>query len=248
MNTTLMGILYIFFLFFCCLVSWDHDSFHFGTNIPIISYVNSCSLIVIDLVPSLFVKLESTRNQPNCWSANFHFNVWFVKLPKISKPICVFNHRQFWPCKSPPRLIWLVCSKIPTFVPSTPNVWPSCPRTFNWPVASVVNEHKSTSTSSVHWWQEWKNEAVLLIQNDGSCLCQKGCGKRLQECRTTNNWKKKVQACRCKKQRVGDWMNITGRNIRKNSAGRAKGNDVYNIITKGHNSIIGLLLPRSNWQ
>ena len=27
-----------FFLIFCCLVSWDHDSFHFVTNIPIISY------------------------------------------------------------------------------------------------------------------------------------------------------------------------------------------------------------------
>merc|ERR1712203_69286 len=36
----------------------------------------------------------------------------------------------------------LVFSKIPTCAPSTPSVSPSCPRTSNWPVVSVVNVPK----------------------------------------------------------------------------------------------------------
>lgn len=73
---------------------------------------------------------------------NFHSNVLFVKLHKISKLISASKDLQLWLFKKQVKLTSLVFSKIPTCVLFMLNESPSCQKIFNSHVESVVNAPK----------------------------------------------------------------------------------------------------------
>ena len=80
-----------------------------------------------------------TRRAPNCWSENCPSSDWFVKSPRTSRLICDSRAQLLWLFRKLARPTWLVFSKIPTCVPFTPSVSPSCQRTSSLPAESVVN-------------------------------------------------------------------------------------------------------------
>ena len=66
-----------------------------------------------------------------------------ITAKKTSSPISDSKDQPSLPCKKPPKHTLLVCSKIPTCVPSTPSVSLSCPNISNWlVVVSEVNALK----------------------------------------------------------------------------------------------------------
>merc|ERR1712071_365108 len=105
----------------------------------------SRSPIVTDPVPLPCVKFVVTRNLPNCRSASYPSNVWFVKSPRISRLICVSRVPPSVPCKKPLKPTWSVSLKTRTCAPFTPNVPPSCRKTSNLQdvfVASVLKQQQ----------------------------------------------------------------------------------------------------------
>jgi hypothetical protein len=105
--------------------------------------VESRNHIDTDLVPSLSVKSEDTKNPLNCSSENCPSNAWFVKLLKTSRLTCDSKAPLSLPFKKHLKLTSLDSSKTPTCVPSMQNVSLSCQRTSNWPEESVENVPKS---------------------------------------------------------------------------------------------------------
>lgn len=99
------------------------------------------------LVPLLFVRFVVTRNQQSYLSANCHSSVSSVRLPRISRLICVSRVRPSAPCRRLRKLTLSASSKTQTCAPFTPSVSPSCPKTFSWPgvfVESVLKSKKSS--------------------------------------------------------------------------------------------------------
>ena len=97
---------------------------------------------VTDPAPSPFVKSVVTRNPRNSSSASCHSSVLSVRSPRTSRPTSVSRDLPSLHSRKPRKPTLLVFSKIPTCAQSTPNVLPSCQRTFSLPAASVVNALK----------------------------------------------------------------------------------------------------------
>merc|ERR1712000_33363 len=67
-----------------------------------------------------FVRLEDTKNLQNCCSASCPSNVWYVRLLRTLRRICVSNPVLSWPFKKLRRPIWWDCLRIQTCAPSMP--------------------------------------------------------------------------------------------------------------------------------
>ena len=72
-------------------------------------------------VPWRCVRFVVIRSRPNCSSANYLFNGWFVKLPRTSRRIFVFNRQPSAHFKRRVKLIWSHSSKTPIYALSMPN-------------------------------------------------------------------------------------------------------------------------------
>lgn len=84
--------------------------------------VVSRSLTDISLVPSLSVRSVATRSRLSSSSASYLSNVWFVRLPRTSSPICASSPLPLVLCKSPLRLTSFRSSRTPTCAPFTLSV------------------------------------------------------------------------------------------------------------------------------
>lgn len=80
--------------------------------------VASRNLTDTNLVPSLFVRSEDTRNRPSCSFANSRSSVSFEKSPRTSRLISDFSPLPSELCKNPPKPTSCHCLKIPTWLPS----------------------------------------------------------------------------------------------------------------------------------
>ncbi|GAA96008.1 hypothetical protein E5Q_02668 [Mixia osmundae IAM 14324] len=107
--------------------------------------VVSRSLTVIALVLSLSVKSVATRSRLSSSSASFLSRDLFVRSLRTSRPTCDSNRRQSSLFRNHQRPTSSRCSKTPTWLPSTPSVSPSSPRTSRLHVVSVANALKEAS-------------------------------------------------------------------------------------------------------
>jgi len=87
----------------------------------------------------LSVRSGDTRNPLSSSSASCPSSVLSVRSPRTSRLTCVSRAPPSWPSRKPARPTSLVCLRTPTCAPSTPSVWPSCPRTSSLPAVSVEN-------------------------------------------------------------------------------------------------------------
>ena len=116
--------------------------------------VESRNLIVTDLVPLLSERSEDTRNRPNCSSENCLSRDWSEKSLKTSKLTCDSSLLLSQLCKKPQKLTWLVFSKTPICVPSTPRGSPLCQRTSNW--------HEESEESVLKFLMEKYQKAIFM--------------------------------------------------------------------------------------
>ena len=126
-------------------VKKPHRYRYLATNLCEYFWLFNILIIIVDPVPLPCVKFVVTRNLPNCWSASYPSNVWFVKSPRISRLICVSRVPPSVPCKKPLKPTWSVSLKTRTCAPFTPNVSPSCRKTSNLQdvfVASVLKQQQ----------------------------------------------------------------------------------------------------------
>ncbi len=89
-----------------------------------------------------FERSGDTKSQLTFWFARRHSNVWYKRLLEISIATCVSKAQLYFPSRRLWRLTLLACLRMQTCAPFTPSVLPSCPRTFSWPDAFVVNGRK----------------------------------------------------------------------------------------------------------
>ena len=67
---------------------------------------------------------------------------WCVKWLRTSRTISVSRDLLWWLFRKLLRLIWCLCSKIPTCAPSTPSVWRLCREICSWLVASATKSKR----------------------------------------------------------------------------------------------------------
>merc|ERR1711934_894559 len=83
---------------------------------------------------------EDSRNPPSSSSESFLSRDSSERSPPSTKTTLDSSLPPFLPSRKPPRPTWLVFSRTPTSVPSTPEESPSCPRTCSSPRESEVTD------------------------------------------------------------------------------------------------------------
>merc|ERR1712238_291539 len=90
-----------------------------------------------DQEPSLLERSEDSRNLPSSSSASSPSRDSSEKSPPNTEASSDSSHLPSLPSRRHPRPTWLVFSRTPTSVPSTPRESPSCQRTCSSPAESV---------------------------------------------------------------------------------------------------------------
>merc|ERR1711990_452468 len=93
-----------------------------------------------DPAPSPSEKSEDSRNPPSSSSESFLSRDSSERSPPSTRTTSDSNLQPSLPSRKPLRPTWLVSSRTPTSVPSTPEESPSCPRTCSSPRESEATD------------------------------------------------------------------------------------------------------------
>ena len=90
----------------------------------------------------LCVRSGSTRSPQSCWSGSCLSRGWSVRLHRTSRLTWGSSPALCWLSRRQLRPTWLACLRTPTWQPSMPREWPSCPRTSSLLAVSEARELK----------------------------------------------------------------------------------------------------------